>query len=227
MRTIFIAKTERLLCDALCSCCTSLGLKVIGSSTDGRESLDLIQQLQPDFAIVEGGLPSINGFEIIEQLKRDQVNTQTILYLQNHNPDFLRKALSLNVNSLLFAEDGLEKLSQCFDEKNYVSPFVNHRRENRVKELTFDTKQDLLNSLTPAQLKILALVGTHKTMPEIAEKLFISPHTVNNHIANIRRKLDLRGRGVVLKYALAIKHKLVEIDGKVLVSHNSYDYSPV
>jgi len=61
-------------------------------------------------------------------------------------------------------------------------------------------------------------------MPEIAEELFISPHTVNNHVANIRRKLDLQGRGVVLKYALAIKHRLVEVDGKVSIANylNSY-----
>ena len=219
MKTIFIAKTERFLCEILCSCCTSLGLNVIGKSTDGREALDFIENHQPDFAIIEADLPSINGFEIIKNLRKNNYPIQFILYLHNNNPDHLRKALSLKIDSMLFAEDSINDLANCFIESSGFNQFSAKRIENCLKEIKPIYKTDPLMTLTPSQLKILALVSTHRTMPEIARKLYISPHTVNNHIANIRKKLNLKGRGKLLKYALDIKHRLIEVDGRIIVNN--------
>ena len=224
MKTIFIAKTGRLLCDILSSCCRSLGLSVIGSSTDGLETLDQLEKKSPDFAIIDAELPSINGFELIQQLNNRHKSIRTILYLQSRNPIHLRKALSVNANALLFAEDRINELFQCFVEGSIINRFASKRVEKCLNGLALDGKKDLLNSLTPTQLRVLSLVSAYKTMPEIAKKLFISPHTVNNHIANIRRKLDLQGRGVVLKYALGIKHRLVEVNGKVMISDGYNNY---
>lgn len=224
MKTIFIAKTGRLLCDILSSCCISLGLQVIGTSTDGLEALDQLEKKSPDFAIIDAGLPSINGFELIQQLKHRHKSIRTILYLQNRNPNHLRKALSVNANALLFAEDRINELRQCFVEGSIINRFASKRVEKCLDGLAPDQKKDNLNLLTPTQLRVLSLVSAYKTMPQIAKLLFISPHTVNNHIANIRRKLDLHGRGVVLKYALEIKHRLIEVNGKVMVSDDHSQY---
>ncbi|MFK8101575.1 MAG: LuxR C-terminal-related transcriptional regulator [Saprospiraceae bacterium] len=220
MKTIFIAKTGRLLCDILSACCVNLGLQVIGTSTDGLETLDQLEKKSPDFAIIDAGLPSINGFELIQQLNHRNKSIRTILYLQNRNPNHLRKALSASANALLFAEDRINELRQCFVEGSVINRFASKRVEKCLNGLATNNKNDDLNLLTPTQLRVLSLVSSYKTMPEIAKKLFISPHTVNNHIANIRRKLDLQGRGVVLKYALEIKHRLIEVNGKVMVSND-------
>ena len=219
MKTIFVAKSERLLCDVISSCCEALGLKVIGTSTDGKESLQMIKLKQPDYAIIETGLPSVTGLEIIQNLKKTGQRLSTILYLKNHNPNALRQALSLNVDSLLFPEDGINELAKCFSHlviDNNTQPLINGFNTN--------SKRDILSTLTPAQLRVLSLIGTYKTMPQIAEKLKISPHTVNNHVANIRKKLEIKGRGVVLKYALAIKHRLMEVNGKITISKHSNIY---
>ncbi|MEM8907655.1 MAG: response regulator transcription factor [Bacteroidota bacterium] len=228
-KTIFIAKKQRLMCEALCQYCTSLGLEVVGSSTDGNESFRLIEQARPDYAIIEATLSPLNGLRIVEQLRSSPNHTtHVILYLEEGNAHGLQKALSLRVSSILFTNDGIEKLTKILLRRNQTFlSYRNKRSDQSLSEIRSTTSQDLLNTLTPAQLKILSLVGTHKTMPEIAEKLFISPHTVNNHIANIRRKLDLHGRGVVLKYALAIKHRLVEVDGKVTIANYFNSYSQV
>jgi len=204
------------MCEALCQYCTSLGLEVLGSSTDGKQSLHFIQNEMPDFAIIEASLSGFNGIEIVEQLRRYSNNhTHIILYLNAKDPLRVRKALSLRLSSILFTDDGIDQLTKILlNRKPVPAAYQNKRSSGSLSEIRPGT----------TQLKILSMVGTHKTMPEIAEELFISPHTVNNHVANIRRKLDLQGRGVVLKYALAIKHRLVEVDGKVSIANylNSY-----
>ncbi len=218
--TIFIAKKQRLIVEAFCQYCTSLGLEVIGSSTNGEDALHRIERDNPTYAIIEASPTIWSGLERIKQLKQEKlIQTHTILYLQSDHSLHLNQALALRVNSILFAEDGIDKLTNILlKNKMPYSLYQKNQMGNPIAEAQPYGDQDLLTTLTPAQLKILSLVGTHKTMPEIAQKLFISPHTVNNHVANIRRKLDLQGRGVVLKYALAIKHRLVEVDGKVILN---------
>ena len=61
--------------------------------------------------------------------------------------------------------------------------------------------------LSPRECEVLILLAQGHTMPRIAEKLFISPATVNNHCARMREKLGLRGRNALLKYANGIKDK--------------------
>ena len=224
MKTIVVAKTGRLLCDAIGSTCQSLGFKVIGSCTDGKEALDLIKAKDPDIAIIDVNLPTVNGLDIIKQLNKEHFYISHILYLSSTDPNLLRRVRDLKVNQILFPDNGISELAKCLLKAGSINQFKNKRIEEFIKDSQDSNKEDLLYSLTPAQLRILALVGTHKTMPEIARELFISPHTVNNHIANIRRKLELNGRGVLLRYALKIKHRLVEIDGRVEVDRNTIDY---
>lgn len=227
MKTIFIAKKGKLLCDAICSYCTSLGLRVVGRSTNGKEALELIQRFTPDFIIIEASLPVINGFEIARKVSEENLLIQTIIYVENSNLNHLRKAISLELNaSFLFSEDNIMELRKCFSNTTKSNFLIERKIKTFFSEVDKEeTKRDHLVSLTPTQLKVLSLVSAHNTMPEIAKKLYISPHTVNNHIANIRRKLDLHGRGVVLKYALSVKHRLIDIDGKVMVAQNGYKYS--
>lgn len=218
--TIFIAKTQRLICEALCQYCASLGLEVIGSTDDSDEARYVLERAQPDFAIIEAQSPTFDGIKLIKRLRENEDNkTQIILYVNANHPIQTQELKALDVNLTIYAEDGIEKLTKILlRQKQVPVPSLQTATIDAPTVAKPQTAEDYLDTLTPAQLRILSLVGAHKTMPEIARKLYISPHTVNNHIANIRRKLDLRGRGVVLKYALTIKHRLVETDGKIIIS---------
>lgn len=67
------------------------------------------------------------------------------------------------------------------------------------------------NGVTSTELRVLWYMSEHMSTKQIATNLFISPNTVNNHLANIRKKLNLNGRGVLLRYALSIKDKLLSL----------------
>ncbi len=86
--------------------------------------------------------------------------------------------------------------------KTYTSSTL----ENPTKEKKVD--DDPFTTLSRTELKILWHVAQYKSMKQVAESLFISPNTVNNHLAKIREKLNLKGTKVLLQYALSIKDKL-------------------
>lgn len=68
-----------------------------------------------------------------------------------------------------------------------------------------------MEKISSVESVILYHTACHKSVKEIAEELSISPHTVNNHQANLRKKLNLFGRNELLKYALTVKSKLTRI----------------
>lgn len=214
MKTIFIGVKDPSLSLTLASRSSALGVNVVGRSSVGGEIINILLREKPDFAILEEKPPMLNGFEIVKLLKKEGLKTRFIFFLPDENSKLIRKAFYSNVNSIIFAKDGIVELAECFSLLSGNRQVIDHSPSaNECKgELKSDSVQDLLNTLTPCQLKILTLVTRHMTMPEIARELYISRHTVNNHIANIRKRLQLKGRGVVLKYALANQHRLSEIE---------------
>jgi len=175
----------------------------------------------PDFAILEEKPPTLHGFDLVKMMRGEGLKTQFIFFLPFKDAKLIRKAFYSNVSSVLFASDGIIELAECLNTlSGGHSDFRLSQDEENTGECKSDSSQDLLRMLTPCQLKILALVTRHMTMPEIAKELFISKHTVNNHIANIRKRLQLKGRGVILKYALANQHRLSEIEQQL--NYNNY-----
>lgn len=217
MNSIFIANSKRLFCDSLSNSCTYMGLKVIGQSTNGLESINLINQLQPNFILLDSELTYFNGFEIARRVKKNDASIKVILFVCNQHAKRFSEILYSHIDYLLFEEDSIEKLKAYFSQ--YDLSINNHLSTGSIEGTTQYTEVSYgkLNHLTPTQLRILSLVSTYRTMPEIAKLLFISPHTVNNHIANIRKKLNIKGRGVILKYALEVKDELMEIDGEIVI----------
>ncbi len=223
VKTIFIGVKDPHLSMTLSSRSTALGLNVIGRSDLGGEIMRRLQQEQPDFAILEERPAVIGGFDIVKKLKDEGLRTRFIFFLPQQNPNLIRKAFYSKVSSIIFAADGITELAECFSALGILDTNFTRKSTDNSGELKSDSAQDLLNTLTPCQLKILTLVIRHMTMPEIAKELYISRHTVNNHIANIRKRLQLKGRGVVLKYALANQHRLSEIE--LQLNYNSMAYN--
>lgn len=208
MKTIFIANSKPLICDLFYSFCSSLELEIVAQCTNGLEAINILNHIRADIYFLDIGLPFIDGFEVLKKIRGDLRNAKVILYVGNSKKENFSDQLILEVDYLMFEQDRLSKL------KAYLSNIINHEKlyvrsnfvEGTVKD--FSPSLNKLYSLTSTQLRILSLVSKHKTMPQIAEILFISPHTVNNHAANIRKKLNLQGRGVLLKYAIENRDKL-------------------
>ncbi|MEM8907282.1 MAG: LuxR C-terminal-related transcriptional regulator [Bacteroidota bacterium] len=212
MKTIFIGIKDPTLALNLAARSKALGVQVIGRSGLEGEIVNTVRRTVPDFVILEEQPTVLSGLDLIHHLKNENTTTRFICFLQQRDTRLIRKAFHANVSSILFAEDGITELAECFSILGILNEVHYRKSQQCFGELKSDSTQDLLNTLTPCQLRILSMITRPMTMPEIAQELFISRHTVNNHIANIRKRLRLKGRGVILKYALANKHRLSEIE---------------
>ena len=116
------------------------------------------------------------------------------------DPDIIRAAMALGINAYVFKDDAVNELVSAIrtvnDGKNYISV-------DSSKSIFFlKNINELLIDLTKMEKIILKEISLQKTTKQIADEHFISTKTVENHRANICRKLNLTGNNSLLKFAL-------------------------
>lgn len=156
-----------------------------------------IKSKPPHVLILDLNLPDMAGLEIIKKI-RDKNDRMKILILTMHNDPFLiRQVKSLGANGYLLKDFGrnelLESLDCIFEGEYYVSPNLSYEEEglNGISKFR----------LTKREKEIIKFSAEGKSSSEIAEHLFLSPHTVNTHRRNIYKKLGLSNIKELIKFA--------------------------
>lgn len=188
-------------------------LKVVGEASGGTEAVSIIRTTQPDVAVLDIDMPDKNGFDVVCEVQT-LPSVPKIIFLTMHSDEALfNGALDLGIQGYLLKDSAVTDIinsikvvasGQIFIS-SVLSPFlVNRSRPADSPQEHKPTIQDL----TPTERRVLRLIAEDKTSKEIADLLFISPRTVDNHRAHICQKLNLHGPNPLLKFVLIHKHEL-------------------
>ncbi|RFS26944.1 DNA-binding response regulator [Chitinophaga silvatica] len=179
--------------------------EVIFSAKNGEEAVRMSEQLQPDVVILDIDMPVMNGLTAATEILRQNNSIQVILLTMHKVKDAFLHALELGVSGYVLKEnavtDIINSIQSVLKGQSYISPemssFLLHLKRNRMQ-----TIDEQLKSLTPAEQKILKMIGSYKSTKEIADELFISEKTVSNHRMNMTKKLNLTGKNALLRFAI-------------------------
>lgn len=181
--------------------------EVIGEAADGRQALGLIQQYQPQIAILDVSMPELGGFEVASELRQSKLNVAIIFLTMHKDKNLFNKALDLGAKGYLLKDSALDEIVDALNAVAQGRPFVSAplsgylvQRMDRIGLLAQHVPG--LNDLTPTEKRILKLIANYKTSKEIAEELHIHYRTVDNHRTNISNKLGLQGSHALLKFAV-------------------------
>jgi DNA-binding NarL/FixJ family response regulator len=158
-------------------------------------------------------MPGSDGFEVARKMLEKNLPTKVIFLTMHKDEHFLNKALDLDVKGYLIKESAVTDIINCIknvaEGRVFISPSISGFLLKRIKqaEKTKDTAA-FLESLTQTERRILTLIADYKTSREIGDELFVSFRTIENHRANIARKLDLKGSHALIKFALENKSRL-------------------
>ena len=211
---IFIADDHPIFRDGLKSLIEKdARMRVVGEAGDGIEALEKLLRAGADIAVLDIDMPGRDGFQIAEALRESETPTRVIFLTMHKDEHFLNKALDLDVKGYVIKESAVTDIIECIKTvasgRVFISPSISGlllRRVRRAEEVKDSTR--LLESLTPTERRILDLIAEYKTSREIGDELFVSFRTVENHRANIARKLDLKGAHALIKFALENKSPL-------------------
>ena len=181
------------------------GVVVVGEAGDGFELLEIVKKTPVDLVIMDIAMPRIQGLDATHEVKRISPETGVLILTMHNSKQYLYHAMSVGADGYLLKEDAHDDLLAAIRTiqrgKFYVSPLV----ADQVTDILVQRSrgEDLAQDpLSPREREVLKLVAEGKSSKEIAELLFISTMTVQNHRANIKRKLRLRRNSDLIRYAV-------------------------
>lgn len=186
---------------------TDSRLEVAGEAGDGPTALAMIQEKEPDVAMLDVNLPGLSGLEIARQLQHKKLRTRLIILTMHKDEETCNRALDFGAKGFVLKENAEEEVVQSIlavaRGEHYLSPSISGylvRRKRGADALA--ARKPGIEDLTKAERRVLALVAQNKTSRLIAAELFISERTVEAHRAHICAKLDLHGAHSLLQFAL-------------------------
>lgn len=182
---------------------------VVGTATDGRKMLAMVQKLKPDVVLLDIAMPNLNGFDAGEKLKKLLPEVKLVFLTVNEDPDMVTEAFRIGANGYLLKNSAASELFQALDavlnSKNYVTPSLEAGMLNSF--IKNPSGQKAHGNLTIRQREVLQLLAEGHTMKEVAASLNITPRTVAFHKYQIMEDLDIKTNSELIQYA--IKHGLV------------------
>ena len=183
-------------------------LEVVGEANDGLELLQLLKHITPQMVILDIFMPNLRGIEAITEIKTMQPDVKILILTMHRDKEYLYLALSAGAKGYLLKEDAARDLFSAIAEvrqgKTYISPYFSDTVVNDVVQIAKGNAKVIFaaDPLTSREREVLKLIAEGKSSKEIANLLFISVFTVNNHRASIMEKLDLNKATDLVKYAI-------------------------
>jgi len=186
------------------------GWEVCGLAGTGREAVIQASQLKPDVVVMDISMPELNGLDAAAQIKRQLPETEIVLLSAHQSDDVIRSAFKAGVKSFIFKTEDhqllVESVQALARHEVFVTPKVS---EVLFSDIIDPEQAEAGQRLSVREREIVQLLAEGKTNREVGETLGITTRTVENHRANIMRKVGEDSVAGLVRYA--IRNKLVEV----------------
>ena len=177
-------------------------LELVGSSADGREALERINELEPDVAVVDVRMPGLDGLAIVNAVKRDGLRTRVMLLTGYEDSAAAYRAL---------AQGAAGYVSKASDHKELLDSIITAGGGETVIAPQFAagiaTEIQLRESserpaLTGREGEVLTLLAEGRTAQRIGDELHLSEATIKTHLHNLYEKLGVSDRAAAVATAM-------------------------
>ena len=181
-------------------------IQVVAEAANGREAVQLVEQLQPDVLVLDLMMPGLSGLEVIRQVHQRFPQTQVIILSMYANKAYVHEALRNGAAGYVLKKSTADELvgavHKVITGRRYLSPQLSEEDVATFIKKAEETKTDPYELLTTRQREVLHLIVEGHTNVEIAAQLVISPRTVEMHRAKLMRKLGARTQADLIRSAL-------------------------
>jgi DNA-binding NarL/FixJ family response regulator len=180
---------------------------VVAEAGDGREAVRQALAVQPDVAILDIGMPLMNGIEATRQIVRRRPDTHVLILSMHANEAYIIQALKAGAKGYLLKDSAdtelIRGVAAVASGKSFFSPAVAKvMLDDYVRHLAEKGIADRFDSLSEREREIFQLVAEGHSTKEIAELLSVSPATIETHRAHVLQKLDVHNTAELVLYAV-------------------------
>lgn len=181
-------------------------IEVIGHSVNAIDAIAFLKRDQPDIILLDINLPDINGIDLCKKIKKEFPSIKILGISTFSDRSYISRMIANGASGYLIKSASAEEISGAvhtvMQGKLYMSLEMEH-----VLQPSSVTSSGLLPALTKREKEVLQLIGEGLTNNQIAEKLFISPLTVDSHRKNLLTKFNVNNTASLIK--MAIQHQLI------------------
>jgi two-component system, NarL family, response regulator NreC len=183
------------------------GFVVVGEASDGRETLELVQNHQPDVVVMDIAMPNMNGIEATRRIVEKHPSMGVVILSMHYDESYVIRSLKAGARAYLLKDAVKSELIAAIhavaEGRSFFSPKISRiLQEDYVQALGRKGADDSYELLTGREREILQLVAEGKTNKEIANALNLSLYTVDTHRTHILQKLNLHSVPEVILYAV-------------------------
>lgn len=189
------------------------GWEVCAEATDGRDAVEKTAKLKPDVAVLDIGMPLLNGVEATRQIHKSSPRTEVLILTMHESDDLVQQVVEAGARGYILKDDADRVLLAAVEALRLHKPYFSPRISGVVapEELS-DSSRDAVKTtrsrLTPREREILQLLAEGKSNKEVATILGISVNTAEAHRANIMLKLDVHSITELVVYA--VRNKIIQ-----------------
>ena len=188
------------------------GFNIVASAKDGNEALTkLIDNNDVDVLITDISMPCLDGEELCKEVKNKYPNINILALSMHSDSKSIKKVLKNGATGYILKNTGQEELIEAIQHVAQGQTYFSEKVKNNIMAGITGTEEDddyQKIRLTKREIEILKLIASEFTTNQIADKLFISLHTVESHRKNIMRKTKAKNMAGLIKYA--VKEGIVE-----------------
>lgn len=171
-------------------------VQVIGQATNGKEVIEFISDIEVDVVVMDINMPVMDGITCSRKLKKEYPNVKIIILTMYPQQSFTEEIIKIGIDGCLLKNNSGQELvtaiNRVMSGKNYY---------DLIKKFNSPKEEVTQYKLSERELDVIRLLTEGLTSPEIADKLFISEHTVRTHRKNILHKMKFSNTSQLIQFA--------------------------
>ena len=174
---------------------------VVGEAADGHEVVKKVEELSPDIVTMDISMPNMNGLETIDVIHRRFPKTKILVLTMHENEEYAHRVYKSGAGGYMLKNSEKKEFihairAVCKGEKFFSAS------GSGVTSKGYVGKDGSSIPITRREKEILRLIVDGLTNQEIADKLFISPRTVDTHRSNLMQKLEIKNTAGLVRFAI-------------------------
>jgi DNA-binding NarL/FixJ family response regulator len=202
MQTILLADDHPMFRQGLRALLEREGFDVVGEASDGHEAVRMARQLNPTIAVLDIGMPLLNGIEAARDIHKQANDTEVVLLTMYEEEAYVLEALRAGIRGYVLKAQASQDLLGAIREVQRGAVYLSPGISKAVVDAYVGKSELPKDPLTDRERQVLQLVAEGKTTKEVADVLGLSVKTADSHRTRIMQKLEIHETASLVRYAI-------------------------
>lgn len=181
-------------------------VKVVGEAANGREALEQVEKLTPDIVLMDLAMPIMNGLEATRRIRKKFPGTKVLVLTQYEDREYIIPTIEAGARGFVSKMAAFSELATAiqavYNGGSFLSPMAAAAVVEECQLKAGEGEADPYQQLTDREREMLKLIAEGYTAKEIADLLVLSVRTVETHKSNLMKKLNIRNKADLIKFAI-------------------------